>query len=307
MLCFVIRMRRQFSGAGATNPRTIPTVRIDLYEAGVFRKLLGWRAVTATSGQILIFPFSVADLTVPSGADIELVLNCTPGISVSGGSYAQLDTVSLYYESVVWIVDSGWTTFQADTRPAPFYAPRYLHYFPSSAWSGVTGYTVMVRSDQTVHNPPLDNLNDQVPEGSIATPVTYIEAGVSAAGVVARPEVGIVRGSGPATRVDVLEFSGATAGGQSFGADSLRRIISEPLEMIVTRDELKLLQDQLAYRRGRSGGIYVAMEPGVDAIYQSQTAFWCTLKELSAPTAHGRYRSDGSMRYKVTVSFAEKL
>ena len=308
MLSFVLRMRRVFTGAGATSPRTIPTVILRLFEAGSLIRIIGSRAITATGGQLLIFPFSVGDLSVASGADIECHLEVTPGVSDSGGSYAQLDTISLYYEVIPGpFYDSGWIPVEADARPAPFYAPRYLHYFPDTAWTTVTGYSVMVRSDQAVHDPPTTNTNSETPEGAANAPLTFVDAGISVAGVAAKPVIGIAKGAGPFPRVEVIELGGNTAGGQSYGADAVRRLITDPMELIVTREELAILQDQLAYRRGRSGGIYVAMEPGVAAIYQAQTSFWCTLKEMSAPVAHGRYRADGSMRYKVSVSFLEKL
>lgn len=308
MLAFVLKMRRQFTGAGAVLPRTVPTVTIRLYEAGALRRLLGRRAVTSQDGQLLIFPFSVADLATASGADIECDLSVTPGASDSGGSYAELDTLSLYYEGPFGgVFDSGWVTFLADPRPAPSFAPRYVHHFPSVAPTTMTGYSVLIRSDQAVHDPPTTNVNDETPEGAANNPASFVDAGVSVAGVAARPAVGIMRGGGPAPRIEVVELSGVSAGGQSYGADSVRRLVTEPMELIVTRDELNLLQDQIAFRRGRSGGFYVAMEPDVAAIYQARTSFWATLKEMSAPTAHGRYKADGSMRFRVTVSFAEKL
>lgn len=305
-MCLVVRVRRVFTGAGADDPVSLPKCTASLAAPSF---ALGYRAVTksTTGGQIFIFPFKRADFT--SLSDLQATLAFTPGGSLSGGQYAVLETAAVYYEKIdlnTPTFDSGWISVPGDARAAPVLPIKNLHYFPPTPWTNVISYGVMFRSDQAVHNPLL-GITSLLPAGVVADPVTFVQAGVAPAGGVIEPSRGIRKGSTPIASVEALGFGGATAGGQSYAADSYRLRRTEPMDVLVTRDEEILLREQLAYRRGVAGPVYIALEPDVDLSYQTFTSMWGTLVRMGPSVPAGRYRADGQMLFLTSLEFAEKL
>lgn len=311
MMALVVRARRVFTGAGATNPLALPKFTASL-AAPAFP--LSFRAVTvsATGGQVFIFPFKRSDFT--STSDFQATFESVPGHSFSGGQHAVLEVAAVYYDAVTLnspTHDSGWLTWQTDSRLARTAPSQHVHYFPPTPWENIIGYSVQVRTDQAIHS-PLVATGGKIPVGVIPSdPVNYVQAGVFPAGPAIRPAVGVRKGgAGPmAGGPEIVGFAGATAGGQAYGADAYGFREIPPLELIVTRDELTLLQDQLGFRKGQSLPFYLAVEPGVAQKYQMFTAFWATLKSLGKPRAlpGDRYKADGTMRFLVEASFIERL
>jgi len=308
-LCFVVRARRAFSGAGATAPQTYPSLSIKLTEGGSLIRSLGYRAVTETAagGQILIFPFSKSELADPTGAGIQAEIDGSVGLSASGHQYIALETVSFYWESGFAGFDSGWITVDnGDDRPAPLQPSRSSHYFPDTAWTALDGITLLIRSDQTRHDPPKTQ-GSVIPVGAIAPAKTVIDIGVFCAGEGITLGRGIKKGSGPLAGPETVAFDSSTIAGQPYGADSYRFRSTDPIEVLVTRDEALFLQDQLAYRRGQFGAFYVVLEPDIATYYQLMSSFWARLKSLSRPHPLGRYRADGQMLHSMEVQFTERL
>jgi len=310
MMAIVIRVRRAFSGAGATSPASLPLVSAYLLGTSFWLEM-GSRAVTvtATGGQILIFPFKRSDFT--SVSDCQVKLDFTPGVSASGGQYAVLETAACYYDTVTASSpthDSGWMTVESDSRLARVAPTQHIHYLPSTPWTDIYSYAVQYRTDQAIHN-PLVTVDGVVPVGAVpADPVAFVQAGVFPAGRALIPELGVRFGRGPmAGTPEVVSIEGSTAGGQAYGADAYAFRSIPPLELIVTRDELLLLQDQLGFRKGRSSPFYVAVEPGVAMKYQLFSAGWVTLASISPPRPFGKYKTDGAMKFLVEVSFVERL
>lgn len=308
MMAIVVRVRRAFSGAGATLPASLPLVTASL-AAPAFA--LGYRAVTvsATGGQIFIFPFKRSNFT--SVADCQVKLDFTPGLSASGGQYAVLETVACYYDATTLSSpthDSGWMTVESDSRLARVAPSQHIHYIPPTPWTNIISYAVQFRTDQAIHN-PLVTVDGIVPVEAVPTdPVAYVQAGVFAAGQAIIPALGVRAGRGPmAGYPESVAMEGTTVGGQSYGADAYSFRSIPPLEVVVTRDELLLLQDQIGYRKGRSSPFYVAVEPGVAQKYQVFSSGWVTLASMSPPRPFGRYKADGSMKFLVEVSFVEHL
>lgn len=311
MMAIVIRTRRIFTGAGATNPVTLPVVTASL-TAPAFP--LGYRAITSsvTGGQILIFPFKRSDFT--SVSNLQAKFDFTAGISLVGGQYAVLEVAAVYYDAVTVSSpthDSGWITLNSDSRLARTAPTQHFHFFPAAPWTNIIAYGVQLRTDQAQHAPLVRN-DGLVPAGAVAvSPVTYVQAGVLPAGQIIRPAIGVRKGAdGPmAGGPEVASVAGTTAGGQAYGADAYGYRDTPPLDLIVTRDELLLLQDQLGFRKGLSLPFYLAIEPDVALKYQMFTAYWAVLKSLGKPRPlpGSRYKADGAMRFSVEASFTEKL
>lgn len=311
-LCFVIRARRLFVGAGATNPTTLPKLTASIPAAASSSGLeipLGYRAVTNSNagGQFFIFPFTKSDLLTVATPMVSLRFD--PGLSASGSQYAVLDTVSLFYEKIdtpSYTNDSGWITVPGDPRPAPAQPVKRIHYFPETPWEGMLDYTVMVRSDQTQHDPPL-TVNDWIPASAITEPVDFIQAGVVVAGESYEIEQSQPLPDSPGGVIGVTEVSAEAVVGKTYSADAFRNLqFKRPIEMIVTRDQLLVLQDQLAFRRGRSGAFYVALEPGVELRYQLFTSAWVVCTGMSEPTQYGAYQPDGTNQYKLSMTLEQK-
>lgn len=309
MMAIVVRVRRMFTGAGADDPRTLPVVTASL-AAPVFA--LGRRAVTVSDaeGQIFIFPFQRSSFT--SVSDLQVKLDFTTGASFSGAQYAVLESAACYYEQVTVgspTHDSGWMTVSTDSRLARTAPTQHLHYFPETPWENITAYAVQFRTDQAIHDLPF-TVTGLVPQGGVPEdPLTYIDVGVVPAGVAIAPSRGIRHGAGPMAGTPEVSSAGnsTTLGGQSYGSDVYGFRASGPVEIMVTRDELRLLQDQIGFRKGRTSPFYIALEPDVALEYQMFSAYWAVLKSISEPRPLGRYKTDGSMLFSVELSFQERL
>lgn len=312
--CFCLVVHLVSAGGDLTYPR----LDCELWENGVKISSLGWRAVSQAT-QILTFPFDFASLPGHiDGRDLECKILATEGGTGVGLTYCTLDALVVYYETATpasgadylahgW--DSGWIDVPGDVRPSQSQPTRSIHYIPTTPWgvtSGPAAFVLMVRADNTTHNPLNPGL--LVPAGAtIVFPDTYVQAGVWCFGA------GLICSSG--AKNDLKYFTpasqnlgqGQTIFGQTYAADEFRWRAGEPINLIVTRDELKTLQDQLGWRRGHSGAFYVALEPDVDISYQVFSSAWCTLISMSTPQELGAYRQDGQMLYTITVQFQEKL
>lgn len=308
MACFVLRMKRVAVGAGATDPVTVPKVTVQLSEAGSPIRSLGYRAVTSaeSGGQILIFPFDPSELAAPDGSNLECVVSALNGESPSGSQYAALETLSFYYEDDLTPVtfDSGWRPVEGTWQR---YQPkRSFHYYPETPWTNVINFRFLMRSDQARHDVPLRLVDDAIPAAAAVDALVFVEAGVLCGGVARALELGIRKSTGPAARPEIFELAGSTAGGQSYAADAYRRRATESLDLLVTRDEAEFLRGEF-WSKGKSGAFYITMEPWVAAEYQTFSAFWATVRDMSSPVPYGRYRPDGTMRFAMSISFNEKL
>lgn len=307
---FVLRMQRQFSGAGATNPTELPKVTVDLYEGGIFKRSLGYRPVTesAAGGQILIFPFAFSELSSPNGNDIECLVTVTTASSPSGHQYAVLESLLLYYEEapVIPMFDSGWITTVGKDTDSPTMCD---HYFPLVEWENVRSVVLLIRSDQVVKDVPLNPNSGRIPyPAADATPDSFVEAGIFNVGQTQFLSTAIGIGKGPLSRVltQVLE-SGSTVAGQSYASDIFRRRAIGSMSIVVSRDELLFLQKEIAWKKGRSGPFYVALEPDIDSEYQAFLSFWATLSELGEPVEMIGAAPGSEMMFTVSIGFEEKL
>lgn len=307
LLCFVIVAKRVYTGAGATSPTTIPKLTCYLQEGGSAIRNMGTRAISSTSNQIFIFPFSKSELGTATGAAIQAGIFVSPGTSASGASHGVVDTVALYYErTVVSGFDSGWLTIPADEYPSPIRPVQHIQYIPDTPWENVLGYNVLIRSDQAIHDPLSTNMGGEIPVGVIPkNPDQFVQVGVAPAGIGIYPAndaqfVGI-----PPTRLLIQEVRADGWAGQTYGYDAWKRIETDVIELLVTRVELLSLQDQLPWRRGYSGAFLVAINPSDPLAEQTFTSFWCTLLEMSAPTWAGTI--SGTDHYTVTIRLVQKL
>lgn len=312
-MCFVLRVKKSAVGAGAVSPVTLPTVSAAL-PASVSStgsiKQLGYRAVTSSKdgGQFFIFPFSRADFLLVS--DLQVALTFTPGTSASGGQFAVLDTISTFHETITLSTpafDSGWFDIPGDARPAPLQPVKRFHYFPETPWTNLLGYTVLVRSDQAQHDPPRDALN-RPPVSAIVEPKDYVQAGVVVAGEAEEIEDAHLLPSSPGSIIETTEVSNESIVGKTYSADAFRRMVfDDPIEMIVNRDQLLVLQDQISFRRGHSGAFYVALEPGVEMKYQQFTSGLVICTGMSKPEQVGEYFPDERQKYRISVRLEQKL
>lgn len=301
MMCWVFRVRR-IAGSSLVY---YPVVWASLYENGSLVRALGWRAVTesASGGQIFIFPFSLSELANQTCANIEVLLSFTPG-SGTGGQHAVLESLALYYETVALSKDTGWFTVVEDDRQGP--ALRKKDYpIAVEGWDDLLGYTVMFRSDQSVHNPSLVVIDDfdEVPSGVIARlPKSFVQAGVVNAGDGVVCSEGIDHKHKSRANVEVMDVTGETGSGRTYGTDAWRRIKADGMTFYLTESELDTLRDQLPLRRGHTGAFSLILNP--DSLRQTDS-IWCTLREFGEPEWIGV--EGGVDYYAVSMSFEEKL
>lgn len=310
MLCFVVRVQR-IAGSSLTY---YPTMSATLLENSSLIRSMGRRAVTSTvsGGQIFIFPFSMSELSDPTGAGIGVDLDFVPG-SGTGGQYAVLHTVALYYEDTVYGPDSGWITINGDQRRGPLEPTKSIHFLPNDpaneGWENLLTYTVLVRTDQADHDPVLGMSPLGVfttPAGAITSdPDSFIQAGVAVAG----ERISLTEGPNvevrAATRIEVNEIEGTDITGHTYGMDAWARRVTDPIDVLVSREELEIIRNQLAWRRRRNGAFYLALESDDDIATQRFTSFWATITEIGAPRWYGRIGSTDY--YVISVSFEERL
>lgn len=307
---FVLRMQRLFSGAGATDPLTLPKVTVSLYESGVLKRELGYRPVTETSagGQVLIFPFLFSELTDPNGSNIECFVSVTGGTSTSGFQYAVLESLRLYFEGPLVIpqIDSGWIDVTGKDEHSPTASD---HYFPETSWEDIKSVVLLIRSDQVEHDAPVNPTNSSIPYLTVSSdPFSYVEIGVFCAGGAEFLEKAIGVGKGPLSKVVVTGAeSGSTIGGQSYSSDLFRRRTVSPISMMVNRDELLFLQKEVAWKKGKASPFYISLQPDIDKEYQQFISFWATLSELGEPVEMIGNVPGREMMFTVSVGLEEKL
>lgn len=309
MACVVLRARRVVvSGVEALSPK----LTVELFESSVPKQNLGYRALKSTvaGGQVYIFPFDYAALSSPSGVNIQIKVTCAPGMNTIGGvsAYGVLEVLNVYSDPLAYANDTRWITVETEDQLQNVIEPtKSIHYIPSATWSATKG-VLLIRSDQSNHEVPLNapTFGSPINNPLLLDSLTYVEVGVAPIGSGLTLATGMTVGGGPSYNVMIEDLnSGFTLGGQSYGASSWRRRNTPPIELIVTRAELKILQ-QIAWTKGHSGSFYVVLEPDIDPTWQKFSAFWATLKNLTEPHQIN-YAADGTATYRVTVEFEEKL
>lgn len=310
----VIRAKRTYSGGGEADPTKSPYLMVSLQESGVIVRNLGIRAIqdTSTNGQILIFPFDFSELIDSSGANLEINIYGGQGFSTVGHSYCQVEAVSVYYEnqtvSADFAYDSGWVTIDNQDRKGVTGLDRPVknfHYLPTIPWTTVNNVVLMIRGDQTIHDPLLGTSN-RIPESGLTEVDSYYELGCLVIGEGLTLDTGqLYEGPGPASTVASTSLGDTSISGRTYAVDLFRAREASDIEIVVTRSELNTLQEELLYRRGSAGPVYLAMNPDIPTIYQEFVSFWAVVVDHSRPEHIG----GGSLpnAYKMTLSFQEKL
>lgn len=300
-----------FVALGGTPPssptQSYPGISLALYESAVLKAQLGWCAVTAAAGQVLIFPFNITQLADATGTNLEVLVSGFPGTS----NYAKLGALAFYYEdsAEVFTYDSGWLSSPLEgysdlDGPQP---TRSLGVWPASTIDDAGGVEVQFMDDQTDHY--TSGSPDAVQLPKVTQSISgYVELGVVAAGPGVFLSKGFRNGSGPAGRVLVEERGGNSEGGQTYAADSFRRR-GESGELIGTRDEILTIKDRVAWRRGHSGAFFFAAEPDISQARQLFTSGWWTARcGDDRPEPSARYDSgDGTMFWSMSIELEEKL
>lgn len=308
-----------------------PKLDWKLRESGASRGHQTWRAVTVSTGtgQVFIFPFDPAALLDESMAGVECEILGQPG---DNGSYFKIDTVACYCEdsALTSRFDTGWLPRPLAATASDYDGPQpviNLHHFrsetetlgqPSS--TPLPRITLMILDDQADHDPVDATYWSHQDAISLAAlrrePDGYVEAGVAIVGPALFLSTGVPYGSaGPQAPIVTQGLGGSSLVGQSYGADSFRlRTIS--VELQVTRDELDIIKDRIAWRRGNSGAFYFAAEPDIPISRQTFNAGWWTLKSMSGesqmPMAYdydsdGQPTASGPLLYRVVLELEEKL
>lgn len=298
-----------------------------LKESGADRANLSVPITVSTgTGQVFIFPFDPASLVDPSMAGIESAFSGFPG---DNNSYFKADTVRCYCEdsALASRFDTGWLPRSLAATASDYDGTQPVikeHYFlPETVTLGdpSTGrITLMVLDDQADHDPVDAAYWGFANAAGLITlrrePDGYVEAGVAVAGPALFLSSGIPYGSaGVQAPVVVQGLGGASLIGQAYGADTFRlRTIS--VELQVTREELDILKDRIAFRRGNSGAFYFAAEPDIPASRQVFNSGWWTLKSMSGESqlpmaydydASGQPSASGPLLYRIVLELEEKL
>lgn len=310
----VVRAKRTYSGGGEADPTKSPYLIVSLQESGSIVRNLGYRAVqdTSTNGQILVFPFDFSELLTTNGANLEVHIYGAQGFSTVGHSYCQVEAVSVYYEnqtvSIDFAYDSDWITISNGDRKGVSGLDRPVknfHYLPLIPWTTVGNVVLMIRGDQTIHDPLLGT-SSRVPESGLTAIDSYYELGCLVIGEGLTLDSGQpFEGPGPTSTVASVALGETSISGRTYAVDLFRAREATDIEIIVTRAELNILQEELLYRRGTAGPVYLAMDPDVDGLYQEFVSFWAVVVGHTRPEQIGGGTPPNA--YSMALSFQEKL
>lgn len=283
-----------------------------------------WRAVTesAGTGQVFIFPFNPATLAAPSMVNVESQFVCSAG---DNGSYAQIDTIRVYYENAALTsrFDTGWLPRPLSPDATDYDGPQptvNLDYFlPATVTLGQSGssplprLTVMLLDDQADHD-PADASYWVFPNSAGLSLIRrfqdgFVDGGVAVAGPALFLERGVPYASaGPQSPVRVENLGGTSLIGNSYGSDTFR-VRTLTIELLATRAELQSLKDRIYFRRGNSGAFYFAAEPDIPIEYRTFNSGWWIVRSFGAesqtPMAYDN--GDGSLLYSFVLELEEKL
>jgi hypothetical protein len=269
-----------------------------------------WKAVTSTAatGQIFIFPFDPSALGAASdGSDLQMVFTGEPGDNASG---CKVEAMRLYTGTATPSADTGMLAsptgnYSDEDGPQPSIG---LPYWAPSTWQDVESVNLIVLDDQAEVDPDRGIASAGVPIANVSQlPTGYVQAGNAQAGPAVFLSRGVRHGSGPLTRIIIEERGGVTEGGQTYATDAFRRR-GLSMDVLVTQDELLILQNRLPWRRGHSGVIFFSADPDLPAARQQFLSFLATVREMGdGMPMPVRYASDGTMLHTVTLSLEEKL
>lgn len=319
-MAFVIVVAKLFGTPLVAYPRLTWTLR----ESGSDRGHLSSRAVTvsAGTGQVFIFPFDPADLVDESMNGVECGILGQPG---DNGSYFKIDVIRCYCEDSVLTsrFDTGWLPRPLATTATDYDGPQptisFHQFLPETVTLGQPSATplprisVMILDDQTDHD-PVDATYWTYPDAASLIALRrvadgYAEAGVAIVGPALFLSTGVPYGSaGPQAPIVVEGLGGTTLIGAAYSSDTFR-LRTATVELQVTREELDIIKDRIAYRRGNSGAFYFAAEPDIPAGRQTFNSGWWTLTSMSGETqvAMDYDDGDGTLLYRVTLELTEKL
>ena len=310
----VVRAKRTYSGGGEVDPTKSPHIRVELWESNSVVRQLGVRAVqdTSTNGQVFVFTFDFSELANPTGTNFEVYIYGAPGYSTVGHSYVQVESVNVYYETEAGaadhVYDSGWITINNNDRQGVTGLDRPVknfHYIPLESWEAVTAVTLLIRGDQAI-NRPLTGADSRVLESALTTVDAYFELGCLVIGEGLTLSSGQpFEGPGPSSRITSASLGETSISGRTYAVDLFRAREASDIEVVVTRAELNTLQEELLYRRGTAGPVYLAMDPDISTLYQEFVSFWAVVVDHSRPEHIGGGTPPDA--YKMTLSFQEKL
>lgn len=298
------------TGTPSQSGRNNPIVAAELQSGNIddqdFRKDLGTKTITSTTGQWVWFSFSRADLDAAAVDDnvflklsfsSRYLLSAADTIAVLG----HLRSVVLRTEALVGSVgaDSGWLTYNPFVGSGINYAPE-VQGQPAYAYVKFSGsFTfrqalVMFRSDRTPgdFNPLTEN--HPAIDG-------YVQVGCMMLGGAWSPATD--RGHGPYIGTVDLSSKGVTDGGQTFGSRRpVLRTLSWPL-IVLSKSEGNTILDRLLWRNGTLKKYFVHLNPG-DSVEDTHGGFLATLKAsenvMSTTAATEGNRS-------ITLEFVEAL
>jgi hypothetical protein len=309
MAAFVLRML--MVGSDVTS---YPGVAAELWESGVLVRKLGTRAVSVSTGdgQLFIFPFNPTELSASDLSNVEVRVAASAGVGT--GVYAKLNTVALLTDKTAasgYSHDSGWIASPAqyfvgdEESPVPQLS---FDYFPTAEWADdVEGVLLLIMDDQAVASPLDSDTAKSVPIGLIpSAPSGYAQIGIFAAGPALILEHGPQAGA--ESSIIVEGYEGATEGGQSYGADAFRRRATN-VNFTLNRDEKDALLKGIDWQRGKSGPIYVNLDPDLSGQYSEFVSGWVTAAEAgpAIPIAPQRWAADQTMLFTKAYVFEEKL
>jgi hypothetical protein len=254
-------------------PSKLPTITVDLYESGVFRQSLGTRTIRATDtegGQVMCFPFDAANLSVSSGANIEVKISSTPRSNLS---YVKVYSVVLATDRDARAGDSGWLTYTPFEGSGITYRPEVdgpgnviLYEFPTT----YNPYYVHlhIRSSRS----PTDYVNTR----EVHPPThNYVQVGCLVIGEAWRPTINMSYGK----LAGVVDSSPRkrTYGGGMFGSRRpTRRVVSLALGHAMTTEAHTIL-DRVLWRHGLMKPFVVSTTPD-DATQSKATTIFGHLR-----------------------------
>lgn len=286
----------------------LPTVKAELYEAGVLVLDLGTKPIASTTGQWVFWSWDAAELATASGADVELKLTFA-GLATGIGSATyvagHLDSVLWYCETTSHTMtavtngDLGWQTFTDQVGDAINFWPvvddpsKMLFVYFGSLLTFKRCY-LWIRSD---HAPTGIDATDEIPP----TPPGYLQISVASLGQAYSTTIPRDLGG----LVGVIDESPKqyTDGGASFGSRRRpRRFLPLPLSYL-TPAEAHALFDRLPWRHGTLKPIAISVLQG-DATEGKHTTLWATLRN---PEVLMEAREGTDYNRALSLEFIEEL
>lgn len=294
-----------------TNPADYPSLVCELWESGSFVASLGEKTPTSTTGQLLIFPWTSADLSSSdgSGVEVKIIQNQPAGFRVVLMDAISWECLHQTAEDAADF-DTGWETIEgAATEPSWGGTALQQVQLPPPSWSYLHSTTLQLSSIRVEIRADGVGFFINLQESPPRTPATFIDAGI----LVAGPSFELIYNFAPGFGLKVASTvigASESIGGQTFAAAVGRRRVAENIQFIIPSVGGSEIFSRIDYAAAGVQPFLVILAPGDDPRVQRHTNLWVTAADSGGMTWSGWFLPEnGTLKDEVVMryTFVEKL